>query len=661
MRSAGRRAVVTSGLEAHLLGLAAAFITFGLMCWDLGRPAFWLDESASVVATQRTWPDLWLLLRGSDAPLVPYYTVLKVLTGLGTHVDPGLWHHPEVMYRWPSVLAVSLALWVLTFWLARTQSMQLAFGTAFCLLLTGGLSRYGQEARPYAMVLLLAVISTAIWAKLVSHRGWGLRTWAWLTGYAVTIAMLTTLHALAASLLVVHLVAALVAPGRGRRWRTFVKTLLGGAVGVVAVLRLVLTMAAHGKGATNWPPLTAENLWTAFLRLFTYSDPAWLGIGPILVLAVLGMTRVFSDRYGFVARLALCWAALPPLVLLPAVFIRPNLLIGRYLLFVVPAWALLAGLGVATIAEVTRRLASAGIRRALHSPVFSLWGPGDWSVLVPVPGVRPIMHTGLTGRTGAVLDRTLDAVARLVRPRTLRLRFRLAWTAWALAGAVTAVVLALTANAQVESLTVVRGPAGHDNHDIRPALDEANWPQWSGLPIVTTSNLQIIQAPAYDRADDARLAGITVQRAGANIWPAADGNLRKQVLQANPRVVLLLHETIGMFSGEGCPPANTVVPPDSFTPISLLQPVQLVETCMPLAMQRMHYRVIALEPSGESWGFAVLDRTPLPGSAASDAARPGTPEQDVTTTKRAGAYPGRSLNPGSKQAQKLRRVRPGAQ
>jgi hypothetical protein len=46
------------------MGLA----TLAMMVWGLGRPALWLDEATSVVATQRTWPNLFLLLRGPDAP-----------------------------------------------------------------------------------------------------------------------------------------------------------------------------------------------------------------------------------------------------------------------------------------------------------------------------------------------------------------------------------------------------------------------------------------------------------------------------------------------------------------------------------------------------------------------------------------------------------------
>jgi hypothetical protein len=599
----------TSAAEAHLLGFGAALITFGLMCWQLSGPALWMDESASVVATQRTWPNLWLLLQGSDAPLVPYYVVLKALTGLGVHVDSGLWLHPEVMYRWPSVVAVAVAVWVLITWLARTQSPQLAFGTAFALLATSSFSRYGQEARPYALVLMLAVLSTAIWARLVSERSWRPVAWLWICGYAVSIALMTLLHTLAASLLAAHLVAALVAPARGRRRPTFVKTALGGALGVLAVLKVVLIGTANGAGATAWPALTWPHLWLAWLSLFTTDRHPWLWAGPVVALAGLGLTRLRSPRYGFIARLALCWAAVPPLVLLPLLFRRHNLLLGRYLLFTLPGWAILAGLGVATIAEVTRRLVTRGLRRLPGRGTARGAVRGEWSVALRLPGVGSIMHTGLTGRKGAVLDRILDAVAHALRPRTLRLRVRLAWTAWLVAGAVTAGVLAATAHAQDPGLTAVRAPGGH-TANIRPVLDAANWPEYRGLPVVVTSSGQAISVPAYDRALDARLVGLTVQRTGATIWMHFDGNLRRRVLDVSPRVVVLLQDQGATWSDPGCVPGSTVVPAGAFTPVSLLVPDARVERCLPPTMQRMGYRVVRLVPGGAHWNFAVVDRTP---------------------------------------------------
>jgi hypothetical protein len=125
--------------------MAAA--TLAMMAWGLHRPALWLDESASVIATQRTWAGLWALLSGTDAPLVPYYAVLKAASSAVTSVAPGSAASPEVLFRWPSVAVTVLAVWALTLWLARRCPPELAIVTGALLLAMGSFSRYAQEAR----------------------------------------------------------------------------------------------------------------------------------------------------------------------------------------------------------------------------------------------------------------------------------------------------------------------------------------------------------------------------------------------------------------------------------------------------------------------------------------------------------------------------------
>ena len=123
-------------MQQHGLALGVAAATLMLMAWGLGRPALWLDEAASVVATRRTWADLWGLLGGTEAPLVPYYALLKVTSSTVTTVGPVLAVSPEALVRWPSVVVTVLAAWALTLWLARRCPPGLAFGAAALLLVT---------------------------------------------------------------------------------------------------------------------------------------------------------------------------------------------------------------------------------------------------------------------------------------------------------------------------------------------------------------------------------------------------------------------------------------------------------------------------------------------------------------------------------------------
>ena len=151
---------VAGGLAAVVLG------------WGLGVPALWLDESATVVATQRDWGAFWHLHEGSEAPLVPFYALVKVVVaavGAVGAVLPGGALPLEVLYRLPSVVAAVLAVGVLAAWLARHATRGVVVASVGVLLLVPSFSRYGQAARPYAVALAVAVLATVAWSRLVGY------------------------------------------------------------------------------------------------------------------------------------------------------------------------------------------------------------------------------------------------------------------------------------------------------------------------------------------------------------------------------------------------------------------------------------------------------------------------------------------------------------
>ena len=153
------------------------------------------------------------MLGGTDAPLVPYYALLKVASSAVTVVTPSAVLAPEVLFRWPSVVVTVLAVWALTFWLLRRCPPELAICTGALLFLAiGSFSRYGQEARPYAFVLAAAVACTVLWTRLIRDQS---RRWVAL--YALAVVALVAAHLLAATLVIAHLVAAAVSTSRKDR------------------------------------------------------------------------------------------------------------------------------------------------------------------------------------------------------------------------------------------------------------------------------------------------------------------------------------------------------------------------------------------------------------------------------------------------------------
>ncbi|GAA5769335.1 glycosyltransferase family 39 protein [Streptosporangium roseum] len=165
-----------------------------LVLWGIGTPSFWRDESVSVMAATMSFDELWRLLDDIDAVHALYYLMLRPFAAFGG----------EFAVRLPSALAVAGA----TFGVAAigrrlaTPQVGLLAGLVYALLPM--ISRYGQEARSYALVSAVAVAAT--WVLLGERRS----RYAW---YGLLVALLGWFHLYALLLLPAH--AAVVVRRRG--------------------------------------------------------------------------------------------------------------------------------------------------------------------------------------------------------------------------------------------------------------------------------------------------------------------------------------------------------------------------------------------------------------------------------------------------------------
>ena len=455
---------------------AMALATAVLMAWGLGRPAFWLDEDASVCATRRSWSHLLELIHGPEAPHVPYYLLLKAYIGVVGPVAgaTGTAGPLEVLYRLPSAAGAVVAGWVLVRWLHRTGGARLASATGAALLVSAAFSRYGQEVRAYSLVMAAATLATIAWTAVISRA----RPRHATTRYAGALIVAVALNPLAVLLLPAHLTAALVAPDRGARARAWRRTVPPIAGTVVVTSPLILFTVGNATGPITTPtPLTFGNVSHLVVQLFTTSGSPLLGTGAVLLLALVGVAQVRSRRHAFLARLAICWTVTPIAGLVVAVVDHPNLMIGRYVLFLVPGAAILAGLGVVTVMD-----------------------------LVHATAARPAV-----GRAGSVLT-----------------------------GAAAIALLFGVTLTQSATLTQMRAPWGHGN-DPRPIMVTAARPENAHLPIVVSSDSLAIALMAYHPAQADRLITHRPQWNRRTIWalrvpPAQWG----PALHGQDRVVVFL-------------------------------------------------------------------------------------------------------------------------
>ncbi|WP_406601141.1 glycosyltransferase family 39 protein [Micromonospora yasonensis] len=326
----------------------------------IGHAQLWRDELATWSAATRPIRDLVRLAGTIDAATGPYYLFMHGWTALfGTS--------PTAL-RLPSALAMAAAA-------GLTARLGERLGTARAGLLAGllfavlpGTSRYGQEARPYALATLLAVFATLLLVGALRRSTW--RRWA---GYAIIATALGLTHLIAVTLLVAHGLVVLLAAWRGPTATGIAEPAhpdgpgtVGGGVGrgrpgtgdqrahrgllwwwlaamlpvVLLVTPLVLVARGQRSRQLNW------------VHLAHLADLAGLpgGVAQSRVVGglLVGLAALGAGRLGRRALLPGV-AVLLPALLLFAAGTRVPLWVNRYLVFTVPFACLLAGAALAAV------------------------------------------------------------------------------------------------------------------------------------------------------------------------------------------------------------------------------------------------------------------------------------------------------------------------
>ncbi len=376
--------------------LAPSLICLGYGLWQLGRPALWADELATWGAVRLSWHGLFQLLGNVDAVVAPYYVVEKLWVAVaGTST---------VALRLPSVLAMAAAAGLVAVSGARYTAAEggdrrwvgLLAGTAFAVVPTT--SRYAQEARPYAFVIFFAVLASLQLYRLLERPTRGRAA-----GYALAVLLIGAFHLIALVLLAGHAVAVLLHRDR----RALPAWVAGAAAGVVPLVPL----AWLGRGQTQQIDWITPTHWReiVFDTPKTIFGAKWVALILVLlaVVTLVRRRRVWVDRpepgHPEPVVLLASWAVVPILALLAAGEATP-LFWPRYLLFVLPAVALLAALALGRFPRLV------GVAVLL---VVALAG-------VPAQGGirQPDGHNHATSAAGAIIargERPGDAVAYATR------------------------------------------------------------------------------------------------------------------------------------------------------------------------------------------------------------------------------------------------------
>jgi mannosyltransferase len=324
---------------------AAATLLAGL--YGLSGPSFSKDETATLAAVHRSFPQLIRMLGNVDVVHGAYYVLIWVVVRLTGGSS-------ELIVRLPSVLAMAAAAYVITLLGRRLVSgwAGLAAGLTFAIL--PSVSSYAQDAREGALLAALAATASYCLVRAVdagrpaSRRGW-------LGGYGVTLALLGFGNLFALLLVLAHAVTLLVreddpraAPSGGKPPRLGQGLWLGWLIAVAAVVVVVSPVAVVGYSQLHqihWiqPPGLKDVL--TVQRLIGRTS---LVLSIVVVVAAGVVYRVARGRPlsgcwpGRLVALCLPWLILPPVILLTASQAHPVYTF-RYIVFCLPAVALLAG------------------------------------------------------------------------------------------------------------------------------------------------------------------------------------------------------------------------------------------------------------------------------------------------------------------------------
>jgi mannosyltransferase len=426
---------------AAVFGLAVFGVAMGVGLYRIGRAAYWVDEATTVMLVRWSWADLIEVIRGPEAPLGPFYLLLRPWTSLSAI---------EWWVRLPSALALAGAVALTGMWARRRLGTASALAGVGLTLALPVYSRYAQEARPYGLMVLAAALSAVAWWRWCERGG---RLPA--VGYALSVAILPLCHTLALTLVPAQVIAACVgatpdrAPGSEgpglSRFGLAVRTAGLATLGLVPLLPYVWLVHEQAMGVAYPLPLTWSNAWTTFAAsLAGPPRAAWLTdrLGAaVVVLAGVGLCgglvlpggRLRRAVLGFLA----CWAVVPP-VLLSLAAISQETLVPRYFLVGLPGWGLLAGQGCVVVGRAVGVVLGAGG-----------FPRGPARALSVVGGALPLVVTAWAGLPHQAHYRTLS---------------------------------------------------GHDNGDVRPAIALLKTPPYRNVPVVMPSEQfwWIILAEAYD-------------------------------------------------------------------------------------------------------------------------------------------------------------------
>ena len=350
------------------VALIPAVVTFGVTLYEIQRPSFWQDEASTLADTHRTLPQLFALLGHIDAVHGAYYVLMWFVTRVaGTG---------ELAVRFPSAVAMAVAAGGIGLLGKRLVSGRAGLAAGLVFAAIPQVSWYGQNAREYALVTAVATIASYLFVRAVQASPDARRGTMnnWLIGYGVSLAVLGLLNLFALLLIPAHglMLAALArrdaavrVPGAGGSpadvtSRPLARNWLIAALAALVASSPVTFFGWKERGQVAWIKALDVHAITGVEQLV---GPGTVLIAVLIIIAAgivisaaRGRTRLRADWPQPLVALCVPWLVLPPALLL-AVSVAHPVYLFRYIVFCIPAAALLVGTALAALGRAAGTLA----------------------------------------------------------------------------------------------------------------------------------------------------------------------------------------------------------------------------------------------------------------------------------------------------------------
>ncbi|MEU6574001.1 glycosyltransferase family 39 protein [Streptomyces sp. NPDC046805] len=383
-------------------------LTLGLTCYGVTGSLLGRDELVTWDMVNRSTDQILATLQNVDAVHGTYYLLM--------HLWVGLFGDSVISLRIPTVFSMAAAAAMVSLIGHRLFGYRAGILSGILFAFIPAVSRFGQEARSYALVVFVIALATLLLLRVLDNPR---SPWRW-GAYALALACAGLLHLISLSVVLAHGVAVAAQARRDRSlwWKS--------AVALLAVAACVTPVVLLGRSQVQrqlyW--IAEPDAWTLPPVMGDVFGGA-LGAGALIALALLAR----SPRK---VPLLLCgtWAIGPFVLVWLASHGAISYFRHVYFLFTLPAWALLAGAGVSGACRSRKALAVllAALVYVTLPDQRQMRQPFEHDAPVPVDyaAAADVIRQHYRPGDAVVYDRTdvwrLDDGVQYYLPRGLKLR-----------------------------------------------------------------------------------------------------------------------------------------------------------------------------------------------------------------------------------------------